>query len=62
MTQKKVNGGGIGGQIVHVNGEKYRVNPTNKYTTTGALAPTAYGLGRISKAAEKSKPESEGIR
>lgn len=57
MTQKKVNGGGIGGQIVLVNGEKYRVNPTKNATSTGALPKLPYGFG-----GNKSKPESETIR
>ena len=30
MTKKTVNGGGIGGQIILVNGEKYRINPTKR--------------------------------
>ena len=63
MTKKTVNGGGIGGQIILVNGEKYRINPTKNHTSFGALPPLIYGLPRsIGDAAAKSKPPSEGIR
>jgi len=62
MTKKIVNGGGIGGQIILVNGEKYRVNPTKGNTSFGALARIPYGGGSISATANKSKPESETIR
>ncbi len=62
MTKKIVNGGGIGGQIILVNGEKYRVNPTKGNTSVGALARIPYGCGGISATANKSKPESEVIR
>ena len=62
MTRNVVNGGGIGGQIILVNGEKYRVNPTKNITSAGALARIPYGGGSISATANKSKPESEVIR
>ncbi len=65
MTQKTVIGGGRGGQIVAINGEKYRFNPTKDITKTGALA--GYGTafaGRnadFERKAEKSKPKPETI-
>ena len=57
-------GGGKGGQIITVNGQLFRVNPTREHTSFGALAKCAYGFGssnNVAKAAKESKPQSETI-
>lgn len=44
-AKNAINGGGRGGTIVVVDGERYRVNPTRNVTAVGALAKCATGHG-----------------